>query len=354
MPPISFLSRIQDPGSRIRHNTAFCFLLALVLIFGCTSADQEILLSGRTMGTTYQVKAYGRSGISAEALAKKIALRLEQLNDVFSTYRSDSEISRFNRFDRAGEPFRVSEDFIRVMKTAREIHRLTRGAWDGTVDPLVRLWGFHDKKIPKTPPPPELIADQRRRVDFRLIEVGSNKSIVKRRADISLDLASIAKGYAVDQIAVLLRGAGIDRHLVEIGGEVLAAGAKPDGSTWKVGINRPEAASALDSIYRVVALTDRALATSGNYRNYFVRDGTVYTHVIDPRSGMPVDTGVVSASVLAKSCVFADGLATALMVLAPAEGLRIVEQLEGVECMLVIRSADGQLTDRLSTGFPRP
>ena len=347
-----FLSRNQDRGSRICRCIAFSFLLAISLIFGCSRTVQEIHLSGRTMGTTYQVKAYAGRGISAEALKEKIELRLEALNQVFSTYRPDSEISRFNRFYRAGERFAVSAEFTRVMETAARIYRLTEGGWDGTVDPLVRLWGFHDKGDRLRLPAEHEIQVQKKRIGFDSIKILPEGFLIKTKPDVTLDLASIAKGYAVDEIAALLRGEGLDRHLVEIGGEVLAVGSKPDGSRWKVGINRPEKGAALDSVYRVVALTDRAMATSGDYRNFFVRNGIVYTHVIDPRNGYPVQTGVVSASVTADTCAFADGLATALMVLAPEEGIELVDRLEGVECVLVVREAGGGLSDRTSSGFP--
>jgi thiamine biosynthesis lipoprotein len=327
------------------------FLLLLGLVFGC-DAQREIVISGRTMGTTYQVKAYTGREISAEALKEKIELRLETLNQVFSTYRPDSEISRFNRFYRTGERFAVSADFTRVMETAARIYRLTDGGWDGTVDPLVRLWGFHDKVDRLRIPSKQELQVQRKRIGFNSIEILPEGFLVKTKPVVALDLASIAKGYAVDEIASLLDGEGFGRHLVEIGGEVLATGSKPDGSRWKVGINRPEKGAALDSVYRVAALTDRAMATSGDYRNFFSQDGIVYTHVIDPRTGYPVQTGVVSASVTADTCAFADGLATALMVLAPDKGLRLVESLEGVECMLVVREAGGGLSDRTSSGFP--
>lgn len=325
------------------------FLTAILL---ACSDEKEIVISGRTMGTTYQVKTYGGRGISAEALKEKIELRLEALNQIFSTYRPDSEISRFNRFYRSGERFPVSTDFIRVMETASRIYRLTDGGWDGTVDPLVRLWGFHDKGDRLRVPSEHEIQVQKKRIGFDSIKILPKGFLVKTKPDVTLDLASIAKGYAVDEIASLLRGEGLGRHLVEIGGEVLAVGSKPDGSRWNVGINRPEKGAALDSVYRVVALTDRAMATSGDYRNFFVRDGIVYTHVIDPRSGYPVQTGVVSASVIADTCAFADGLATALIVLAPEKGIELVDRLEGVECLLVVREAGGGLSDRTSSRFP--
>jgi len=341
-------SRGSDPGAFLRF---LVFLFFFFFVAAC-GGEKEIVVSGRTMGTTYHVKAYAGGRIGAEALQEKIEQRLEDLNRIFSTYRRDSEISRFNRVDRIGEPVGVSVEFVRVMEAGRRIYRLTGGAWDGTVDPLVRLWGFHDKGDALTVPPPEEIEARRRQVGFHFIDIVSDRSLAKRRADVSVDLASIAKGYAVDQIAAMLDGLGIARHLVEIGGEVRATGQKPGGAPWKVGINRPDPESPSDSIYRVVDMVDRAMATSGDYRNFFERDGIVYAHVIDPRNGAPASTGVVSATVLADECTFADGLATALMVLTPEEGIRLVERIDGVECMIVVRGAGGGFTDRLSSGFP--
>lgn len=349
-------SGFQASGSGNRNQRAASrfFLLCLFILFfiAACGGEKEIVISGQTMGTTYQVKAYPERPASADLLKKKIAARLEELNRVFSTYRPDSEISRFNRLDRAGEPFAVSADFIRVMKVARKIFRLTGGAWDGTVDPLVRLWGFHDKYKQLPFPTSEEIQKARQAVGFDFIGLASGNRLVKYRANVTLDLASIAKGYAVDQVAALLDQEGIERHLVDIGGEVVATGRKPDGSPWKVGINRPDPDSSLDSVYRVVEMVDRAMATSGDYRNFFVKEGVLYSHVIDPRSGKPVQTGVVSASVLAGTCVFADGLATGLMVLPPAEGIALVNKLPNVDCMLVVRGPDGSLSNRVSSGFP--
>ena len=175
--------------------------------------------------------------------------------------------------------------------------------------------------------------------------------MVKNQAAITLDLNAIAKGYAVDRIAALVAGSGIENYLVEIGGEIFAAGLRPDGNHWRVGINRPKKGAALNAVYRVVSISNRAFATSGDYRNFFEIDGVRYSHVIDPRTGYPVSNGVVSATIIADNCALADGLATAIMVMGPEKGLELVNRLDNVECFIVVEKPTGRLVDFHSDGF---
>ncbi|MBU4463101.1 MAG: FAD:protein FMN transferase, partial [Proteobacteria bacterium] len=186
---------------------------------------------------------------------------------------------------------------------------------------------------------------------FEHIEILENRYLVKRKVPISVDLASIAKGYAVDQIAELIKTSGIQNFIVEIGGEVYASGFREDGKPWKVGINRPNKDTPFDQAHKVVVLHDRALATSGDYRNFFEIYGKSYSHIFNPKTGYPVSKSVAGASVLADRCAFADGLATALMVMGVEKGLRLVNTIDGVECLMVVREKDGSLTDRCSQGF---
>jgi thiamine biosynthesis lipoprotein len=174
---------------------------------------------------------------------------------------------------------------------------------------------------------------------------------VKNLATVTLDLNSIAKGFAVDRVCGLLAAGGYKNYLVEIGGEVYAAGVRADGKNWRVGINRPQKDAAIDEVYKAVSLADQALATSGDYRNFFEIDGVRYSHVIDPRSGYPVSNGVVSVSIIAENCTLADGLATAIMVMGPAKGIQLVNQLNNVECFIIVEKPDGRLIDFYSTGF---
>jgi thiamine biosynthesis lipoprotein len=321
------------------------------LILGGCDTRQEVLLTGKTMGTTYHITVITGFFNRAPGLAAKIEERLEQINASMSVYRADSEISRFNALAQSGEPFPISRDFMQVMVVAENLHRLTGGAWDGTVAPLVDLWGFGSKTNHKRVPTAAEIARCRATLGFDQILVSEDGYLVKRNPAVTLDLGSIAKGYGVDQIAELIRANGFADFLVEIGGEVFAAGLRRDGKQWRVGINRPDPASPPDAVYKVVTLQEKALATSGDYRNFFEVDGVHYAHVIDPQTGYPVANGVVSASVLSDTCTFADGLATALMVMGPGPGVALVNRQEATECLIVVRQKDGRLTEFISDGF---
>ena len=330
----------------------FCRFLVIVCLFvaGC-DAKREHTLTGRTMGTTYTVKVVTGYFGSVSGLPEKIDRRLDQINHSMSPYLRDSEISRFNRFQEVGVEFPISKDFLRVMQQAARIHALSEGAWDGTVNPLVDLWGFGRTGRADHRPPPEKIAALLGDIGFQKIEVRDSGALVKRQAAVSLDLSSIAKGYGVDQVADEVRRAGFSAFLVEIGGEVYAAGARPDGRPWRVGINRPKTDARFDDVYKVVSLKDQAFATSGDYRNFFVEDGVRYSHIIDPRTGYPVRAGVVSVSILADDCTLADGLATAVMVMGVEKGLALINRLDHVEGLIVTELADGSLRDHFSEGL---
>jgi FAD:protein FMN transferase len=325
-------------------------LLALLTLPGTGCGPRpELRLSGRTMGTTWHVTLVGRG--SAADLQERIERRLEKVNQRLSTYREDSEISRFNRFRSVGEEFPISGDFLRVMKVAARVFELSGGAWDGTVMPLVDLWGFGPSGPVDEPPGKETIAASLAKVGFARIEIRDSGALVKREASVTLDLASIAKGYGVDQVAELVRREGFTDFIVEIGGEVCASGARRDGRPWRVGISQPRADAAPDELYRVVLLHDEAFATSGDYHNYFVRDGVRYSHILDPRTGRPITNRVVSVSILAPDCTLADGLATAVMVMGAEAGLALVERVAGVEGLVVVATPSGELRDYPSTGF---
>jgi len=331
---------------------ARCFVLAFLLsvLAGC-DAKREHLLDGRTMGTTYHIQVVTGTFGSVAGLQEKIDRRLDEINRSMSPYLKDSEISRFNRFSQVGGDFPVSWDFMQVMKAAAQIHALSAGAWDGTVNPLVDLWGFGRAGQQDRVPPPEKIAARLADVGFQNIEISDSGALVKRRSSVSLDLSSIAKGFGVDQVADVIRQAGFADFLVEIGGEVYAAGVRPDGRPWRVGINRPRPGARPDDLYKVVSLQNQALATSGDYRQFFVQDGVRYSHIIDPRTGYPVTNRVVSVSVMADTCTLADGLATAVMVMGAEKGLALINRLEGVDGLIVVEGPGGELIDHPSKGF---
>ena len=326
-------------------------MASLVFLFISCGVKKEILISGETMGTTYHIRIVSWFYQSHADLKAKIGARLDEINQSMSTYIKESEISKFNEFKNQSEKFFISDDFYQVMKVADTIYHLTEGAWDGTVKPLVDLWGFGNtgekKQIPTLDEIDKLLLD----IGFDKIEISDKKYLVKKKVSISLDLSSIAKGYAVDAIARLILKKGIKDFLVEIGGEVYASGKKKDGSFWRIGINNPRKKTSPDQVYKIVKLSDRAMATSGDYRNFFEIDGIRYAHVLNPVSGYPVENGVVSVSILAATCIFSDGLATAVMVMGHEKGIQLINRVDGVEGMIIVRQTDGTFIDFFSDGF---
>ena len=325
--------------------TALCCLAS-----GC-EAKREHLIQGRTMGTTYHIKIVTDYFQNVAGLKEKIEKRLVDINTAMSTYQKDSEISRFNKFNQAGRKFKISEDFYRVMKTAQTIYRLSDGAWDGTVSPLVDLWGFGREGSKNVIPAEKEILALLSNIGFANIVIPEAGFLQKKRVSVTLDLSSIAKGYGVDQVADTIRKEGFQNYLVEIGGEVFASGTRKNGKSWRIGINRPQTDAAFDDVYKVVELHNKAFATSGDYRNFFVVDGVRYSHIIDPRTGYPISNGVVSVTIIADTCTFADGLATAIMVMNPGKGLDLINRLAAVEGMIVVEQLDGRLDDLYSKGF---
>lgn len=337
-----------DSTSKYIRTTLLLFFL--LILAGC-GLKKEVAYSGKTMGTTYHIKVVTGMFSHAKNLQEKIDARLEEINQSMSTFRKDSEISRFNSDQNVGEKFRISDDFYNVLIVAKKIYEETGGAWDGTIKPLVDLWGFGNGKIKHTVPEKSQIEALLSKVGFNNIEILPGHYLVKKKASIFLDLASIAKGYGVDQVAALIRNNGISDFLVEIGGEVFASGYRKDGKKWKIGINRPQENAPFDQVYRVVELHDKGFATSGDYRNYFDVKKKRFSHIIDPRNGFPVDNGVVSVSILADTCTYADGLATAVMVLGYKKGIDLVNRLANTESFVVTQNKDGALIDHYSKGF---
>lgn len=335
----------------------FCYFYKSVFIWfflaGCLGCGQrEAFISGQTMGTTYHITVVTGYLTNIASLKDKIEQRLAEINKSMSTFLPDSEISRFNRIKSTTRYFHPTADFLFVISKAHKIYKLTHGAWDGTIFPLIRLWGFEEKKYPDQPPPESRIQELLAETGFEHIQIIDGAYLKKEKPDIILDLASIAKGYGVDQISDLLQKAGFNNFLVEIGGEVYAAGCKSNGKQWRVGINRPAADALPDETAKVLNIEDKALATSGDYRNFFIIDQKYYSHIIDPQTGYPVDNHVVSVSILAGNCTMADGLATAVMVLGHKKGLELINQIKGVEGLIIMREPDETFKEYQSPGFP--
>ncbi|MEN8142619.1 MAG: FAD:protein FMN transferase [Thermodesulfobacteriota bacterium] len=332
-------------------NIKIIIFIGFILLNTAVGYAIETLISGQTMGTTYHIKVVTGNLQKISGLKEKIDKRLEEINKSMSTYRKDSEISRFNSLKIPGKRFKVSRDFAQVILESKRLYRLTGGAWDGSMYPLVNLWGFgkleRKNRLPAKGKTARLLKD----VGFDNIDLIDGRYLLKKKASISIDLASIAKGYAVDKVAELIKKNNIRNFLVEIGGEVYASGVKKDGRCWQIGVTRPRKEAAYDEIYKIVTLKDKAFATSGDYRKFFEVKGKRYSHILDPKTGYPVANSVVSVSIVAGTCAFADGLATAVMVMGKKKGLELINALPDVEGMIVVRQAGSQLVDYPSSGF---
>ena len=325
----------------------WAFPILMSALAGCE--DPFIAISGPTMGTTFQVTiARGEAAADARVLEREIAARLEEVNRQMSTYRDDSEISRFNR-SRSTDWIRVSPDFAHVLRVAQKISAWSEGAFDVTIGPLVNLWGFGPNAIPNRVPPPDSIAARKARVGYEKIRVDRSASAIKKEtAGVFCDLSAIAKGFGVDRVATYLDSLGIDRYFIEIGGELRTKGRNRLGRRWRVGIASPAEPGALQ---KVLALDDMAMATSGDYHNYFERDGVRYSHTIDPRTGHPIAHGLASVSVVHQSCLYADGLATAINVMGPEKGFAFAEA-RGLAAFLIVRQGDG-FEEKMTSEFEK-
>jgi len=311
-------------------------------------SESLVTLRGETMGTTYQVHIAG-TVTDAQPWRDKVQQCLDDVNARMSTYRADSEVSRFNRTD-STDWFPVSADTAQVVGAALQVSEQTGGAFDITVGPLVNLWSFGPDFRPSGIPSPEAIEAARANVGFQWLSVRLDPPALRKQvASLHIDLSAIAKGFAVDAVGQLLEEAGFDGYMVEVGGEVLARGTKADGQPWRIGVEQPVVGER--RLHSVVALADRSLATSGDYRNVFQWEGELYSHEIDPRTGWPVRHGVAAVSVLSDSAMWADAYATGLLIMPPEEAWRLANKLE-LEIMLVEREA-GQFSRRISDGFAR-
>ncbi|MHA7815205.1 MAG: FAD:protein FMN transferase [Pseudohaliea sp.] len=313
-----------------------CLGALLALLAACGGEPQDLRLEGRTMGTRWHLTVPGGAA-AGEALQAAIDAELEAVNASMSTWLEDSEISRFNRLP-AGATMTVSPSFAAVLEAALAIGRTSGGAYDVTVAPLVDLWGFGPEGPRDGIPDSAAVAETRYRVGQSKLDWNPDSRRLGKRAPVSLDFSSIAKGYAVDRVAGLLEARGLANYLVEIGGEMRVAGRSPRSDAWRVAVERPQAGAR--AVARGIALSDGAIATSGDYRNFFTVGEVRYSHMIDPRTGAPVTHDVVSVTVIHKSCMVADGWATALAVLGREAALEVADEA-GLAVYLLAREGDG-------------
>ena len=267
------------------------------------------------MGTQYHVKVAlpPERETDLPALKDGILQTLREIDGLMSTYKPDSELSRFNR-SKSTDWFELSPLTFEVVQRSMEISNTTGGAFDVTVGPLVNLWGFGPEKRANKVPTKAEVNRIRRTVGYKLLGLRNDPpAIRKRNPDLYVDLSAIAKGYSVDRVAEFLLSQNVRNFLVEVGGEIRINGVKPGGEGWRLAIEAPQ--DSQRQVHRVLKVTDVGMATSGDYRNYYEMDGKRFSHTVDPRTGYTINHTLASVSVLHESCATADALATAFMVM---------------------------------------
>ncbi|MDP5254881.1 MULTISPECIES: FAD:protein FMN transferase [unclassified Vibrio] len=320
-----------------KRQTSALFTLLSVFLVACSEPVNTVKLQGPTMGTQYNITYLATADTpSSEQISAGVSERLEQVNQQMSTYRPDSELSQFNQ-SRSLTSFPVSAPVRTVVKEAIRLNHLTQGALDVTVGPLVNLWGFGPDAQPVTIPTDEQLSALKESVGIEWLSV-TETGLQKKKPQLYVDLSTIAKGWGVDVLADYLSEQGIENYLVEVGGEIRTHGHNAAGQVWRIAIEKPTAEQRV--IQTVIQAKDMAMATSGDYRNYHEVDGVRYSHIIDPATGKPIHHKVVSVTVLDKSSMTADGLATGLMVLGAEKGIDVAEQHQ-IPVLMIVKTPDG-------------
>ena len=321
-------------------------ILAVFIVWKIRDSNkvQWVAISGQTMGTTYSIKYASSDGHDYKAEIDSI---LGLVNQSLSTYIPTSEISMFNsdsllEFDL---PY-----FLPVLESSKKIFEATSGAFDPTVMPLVNAWGFgpDNSNLPDS----STVDSLRQFIGFRMIHF-DQKKVWKARKEIQLDFSAIAKGYGVDIIGNFLHERGIENYFVEIGGEVVGSGKNDKGTFWKLGIEDPTRGMFDRAPTAVVELENKGMATSGNYRNYYVREGVKYAHTIDPKTGFPVEHSLLSATVFAPDCMTADAYATSFMVMGLEQARKMLSETDDLEAFLIYSNETGGLETYSSPGVDK-
>lgn len=329
-------------------NKFYIFILfVLTSLSGCSKPEKKIEIAGHTMGTSYHIiviASVNSSEENQENLRSKLKLQIDNLliiiNKQMSTYQKDSEISNFNQY-RKSNWFNISKDFSYVVEKAQEISKKTNGAFDITVSPFVELWGF-GSKIQYSIPTQKQLRVLLAHTGYLHLKVRKEKpALIKDNPSLKIDLSAIAKGFAVDKIADYLSEQGFDNYLVEIGGEIQARGKNDEDKHWQVAIEQPEKkhTNITSPVNKIISISDEGLATSGDYRNYYIKDGVRFSHMINPKTGRPITHKLASVTIIHKSTMIADAYATAVMVMGEKEGKEFILK-NNIKANMIIRAGD--------------
>lgn len=323
-------------------------ILVLLVLFisacgGGNRIEKSASLHGETMGTTWSVVVPELpAGLDQVSLQAKIDGRLKNLDQMLSTYIEGSALSHLNQ-STSTDWFEVPGEVLQLVTIARTIMKLTGGAYDPTIGPVIDLWGFGPGKPPNAEMPDhKAIDDAMKTVGIDKLELRESRAAIRKgNPRTRLDLSSIAKGFAVDEVGEILEHDGVENYLVEIGGELRTRGLSPRSDAWRIGIEKPGTEE--PSVLQALRFTDANIATSGDYRNFFEIDGVRYSHAIDARSGRPVTHALSSVTVFHETTTEADAWATALLVLGEEEGFTVAKA-NRIAAFFVFRSDDDFVT----------
>ena len=349
------------------HRIPFFILLPALFLLSCSSGEQQapgqyVRLEGQTMGTTYHITYQDRQQGNLQPAIDSL---LEALNLEVSTYIEQSTISRFNQADSlfrldynpaTQQPGEYSNrHFLANFFKAREVFETSEGYFDPTVMPLVNYWGFGYTPKKAVEAVDSLVIDSLMQfVGFDKVSLkveGKDSFLLKTAPGVQLDFSALAKGYGVDAVGRFLAASGIQDYMVEIGGEVVARGKSPRGGDWKIGINVPREDAAMQDIQTAAPLHNRALATSGNYRNFYEVNGAKYSHTINAFTGFPERSALLSASVFAPDCMTADAYATAFMAMGLDKAFALASRLPEIEGYFLYAQENGSIGARYTDGL---
>ena len=334
---MTLVAKRRFPGGT---TTGLCasFLFALLLLLaGGGREPAALVFSGQTMGTSYHVKIVPGDVPVPEDLEAGVFAALDAVDRAMTTYDDQSELMRLNRAP-VGEAVPLSPALAEVLAISRRVYRDSNGAFDPTVGPLVDLWGFGPAPGGDRVPSQGQIDALRASLGYDGLGLDIDPPRATRLRDIRLDLSAVAKGYGADRAAAYLRGLGFDNFMVEVGGEMALAGRNAEGKPWQVAVETPTSDGR--GIQRIIGVSAGGVATSGDYRNYFERDGVRFSHTIDPRSGRPISHGLASATVIMPTAAEADALATAFMVMGEAAALQLAEARD-IPLFILVKEGTG-------------
>jgi len=326
-------------------------VVSLILITACGVQKEQrnlTVIDGLTMGTTYTIKINSPStDKTSKSIKQDIESILNNINQIMSTYLSDSELSKLNHSDSV-DWIKLSPDLFSVIEQGIHISEETDGNFDITIGPLVNLWGFGPGEILSVIPAYTDIQNAREQVGYQYLQLDKTSTSVRKQIpDLYIDLSGIAKGYAVDKLADYMDSNNFNHYMVEVGGEIRAKGKNTKDQSWRIGIEKPD--SSKRTVQQIIKLFNIGMATSGDYRNFFEVEGRRYSHTINPKTGRPVSHNLASVTVLHPSALIADALATGMLVLGPQAGYELAVR-ENLAALFIIKS-NGGFEEKYTSSF---